>query len=93
MAFSYAFLPRYLSHMLSSLALPVLTRLVLPRPPPDRTAQRNANNNHNETSSRRPSLFETRHIPRNSNSGKAMSQLELCMVLAAGVCKRWMRLT
>ncbi|KAL4907566.1 hypothetical protein BDW74DRAFT_149446 [Aspergillus multicolor] len=35
---------------------------------PDRAAQRNPSNNHNETSGRRPSLFETRHISRNSNS-------------------------
>ncbi|KAL4784182.1 hypothetical protein BJX76DRAFT_327937 [Aspergillus varians] len=37
-------------------------------PLPDRTAQRNASNNQTETSSRRPSLFDTRHISRNSNS-------------------------
>ncbi|KAL4979504.1 hypothetical protein BDW66DRAFT_103614 [Aspergillus desertorum] len=37
-------------------------------PLPDRTAQRNPNNNHNETSGRRPSIFDTRHISRNSNS-------------------------
>ncbi|KAL2830923.1 hypothetical protein BDW59DRAFT_14884 [Aspergillus cavernicola] len=37
-------------------------------PLPDPSTQRKPSNNHNETSSRRPSLFETRHISRNSNS-------------------------
>ncbi|KAL4967888.1 uncharacterized protein BDV14DRAFT_14212 [Aspergillus stella-maris] len=37
-------------------------------PLPDRTAQRNPSNNHNDPSARRPSIFETRHISRNSNS-------------------------
>ncbi|KAL4802653.1 hypothetical protein BDV18DRAFT_146234, partial [Aspergillus unguis] len=37
-------------------------------PPPDRPVQRNPGNNHHETSGRRPSIFESRHISRNSNS-------------------------
>ncbi|KAL2861242.1 uncharacterized protein BJX67DRAFT_391532 [Aspergillus lucknowensis] len=37
-------------------------------PLPDLTTQRKPSNNHNEPSARRPSLFETRHVPRNSNS-------------------------
>ncbi|KAL4872503.1 hypothetical protein BDV12DRAFT_161712 [Aspergillus spectabilis] len=37
-------------------------------PLPDPTTQRKSSNNQNEPSTRRPSLFETRHISRNSNS-------------------------
>ncbi|KAL5338557.1 hypothetical protein BJX70DRAFT_366183 [Aspergillus crustosus] len=37
-------------------------------PLPDPSTQRKPSNNHNEPSGRRPSLFETRHISRNSNS-------------------------
>ncbi|KAL4917011.1 hypothetical protein BDW62DRAFT_184822 [Aspergillus aurantiobrunneus] len=37
-------------------------------PLPDRTAQRNPANNQNDGSARQPSVFENRHISRNSNS-------------------------